>query len=228
MKVFAMDTSSQNASVAVIDDNKILGEFSVNSKNTHSQTIMPMTDELLKKCGLTLKDIDVFAVCTGPGSFTGVRIGMSAVKTLCQALSKPIIGVTSLDTLSSNFECLKDVVIAPVIDARGGNVYNALYLNGEKIENERVININSLVAELDGKNTVFCGDGIVPYRENILSKSTNTVAPSHLAMQSASSVAFCALKRANLNDYDNFYSLLPVYLRKSQAERELEEKLKQE
>ncbi len=225
MTVFAMDTTSTNATVAIIDDNKILGEFSVNSKNTHSQTIMPMTDEILKKCNMELGDIDVFAVCTGPGSFTGVRIGMSAVKTLCQALGKPIIGVTSLDALAANYDGFKDTYICPIIDARGGNVYNAVYFNKERICDNRIINIDDLAKELSGKNTVFLGDGIVAHKDKIEKEPCFKIAPSHFSMQKASSVAYCALYRAQNNDFDNLYTLLPVYLRKSQAERELENKL---
>ncbi len=224
MKIFAIDTASTNASVAIIDDYKILAEFSVNSKNTHSQTIMPMCDEVLKKCNLTLDDIDVFSVCTGPGSFTGVRIGMSAVKTLCQALNKSIIGVTSLDSLSANYEGYKDTYICPVIDARGARVYNAVYYNGEKITEDRVIDIDELLCELSGKNTIFLGDGILAYKDKITAYEEFSLAPSNFSMQKASSGAFSALKRAKNNDFDNLYSLTPVYLRKSQAERELEEK----
>ena len=100
MNVFAMDTSSLTASVAILNDDKLLGEYTVSNKLTHSQTVMPMTDELLKTLNMSLDDIDVFAVCVGQGSFTGLRIGMATIKTFGQALSKKDIGVTSLDAIA--------------------------------------------------------------------------------------------------------------------------------
>ena len=116
MRIFAMDTSTLTATVAVLDEDKVLGEYTLCDKLTHSQTIMPMTDEILKKLNISLEDIDVFSVCVGPGSFTGLRIGMATVKTFSQALSKPIIGVSSLDAIAYNFVYNDIYTIAPIID----------------------------------------------------------------------------------------------------------------
>ena len=132
MYIFAMDTSSVTATVAVLTEDKLLGEYSVSDRLTHSRTILPMADELLKNLNIDLKDIDVFSVCVGPGSFTGLRIGMATVKTFAQTLSKPIIGVSSLDALGYSFHMTDDTVICPIVDARRDEVYNALYSYGRK------------------------------------------------------------------------------------------------
>ena len=228
MNIFAMDTSSLTATVAVLSDEKLLGEYSVSNKLTHSRTILPMTDELLGNLSMTLKDIDVFAVCVGPGSFTGLRIGMATVKTFAQTLDKPIIGVSSLDAIAYNFAYAEDYIICPIVDARRGEVYNALYHNGEKSVYDRALPLEELLCELEGKKVIFCGDASIAYQDEILSRSESSwkLAPQTHVLPRASSAAYIAYLRAQKQDYDNLFALEPVYLRKSQAERELEEKNK--
>lgn len=228
MKIFAMDTSTLTASVAVLDDNRLLGEYTVSDKLTHSQTIMPMTDSLLKSLGSKLEDIDAFAVCLGPGSFTGLRIGMATVKSFSQVLNKPIIGVSSLDAVAYNFCHAEDVIICPMIDARRDEVYTSFYKNGEKLIDDKAIHIDELLDELGGKKVIFCGDAVSVHNERIKSRDNEEwkTAPCHMLLPKASSVAYSALKRAQMEDFDDAYTLNPVYLRKSQAERELEEKNK--
>ena len=225
MNIFAMDTSTLTATVAVLSDEKLLGEFSVSNKLTHSVTIMPMTDSLLKSASLALNDIDVFAVSVGPGSFTGLRIGMATVKTFAQALGKPIIGVSSLDAAVGNFALAKGLV-CPMFDARRSEVYNAVYKDGSKICQDRAIHTDALFNELSGKEVVFAGDGAIIHSEKIKSMGESgwSIAPQHLILPKASSVAYAALKRAQKGDFDDVYTLNPVYLRKSQAEREREER----
>lgn len=227
MNILAMDTSTLTATVAVMNENRLVGEFTVCNKLTHSQIIMPMLDELLKKISLDISDIDVFATSVGPGSFTGLRIGMASIKTLAQALDKPIVGVSSLDAVAENF-CCTDYMICSIMDARHGEVYNALYLNGEEITESRAININALLGELENKKVIFAGDGALIYGELINSFGNKDwrTAPPNLIMPRASSVAASALKRAQKGDYDSPFTLNPSYLKKSQAERELEEKNK--
>lgn len=228
MNIFAMDTSSLTATVAVLSDDKLLGEYTVSNKLTHSQTILPMTDELFKGVSMTLNDMDVLSVCVGPGSFTGLRIGMATVKTFSQALSKPIIGVSSLDAIAYNFYGADDYIVCPIIDARRDEVYNALYLNGEKTVPDRALHIDALLEELSGKKVIFAGDGVLVQKERIISKENEkwTIAPQNLLLPKASSVAYSAYQRAQKGDYDDCFTLNPVYLRKSQAERELEERQK--
>lgn len=228
MKIFAMDTSTLTASVAVLDEDKLLGEYTVSEKLTHSQTIMPMADSLLSSLGSSLKDMDAFAVCLGPGSFTGLRIGMATVKSFSQVLNKPVIGVSSLDAAAYNFCYAEDVIICPMIDARRNEVYTSFYKNGEKLIDDKAIHIDELLQELGGKKVIFCGDASKVHEDRIKSRTCEEwkIAPCHLMLPKASSVAYSALKRAKKGDFDDAYTLNPVYLRKSQAERELEEKNK--
>lgn len=225
MNIFAMDTSSLTATAAILSDEKLIGEFTVSNKLTHSATIMPMTDTLLKTASLTLDDIDVFAVSVGPGSFTGLRIGMATVKTLAQAKNKPIIGVSSLRAVSESF-AFTDCIICPMTDARRDEVYNALYLNGEELEADRALHIDALLDSLAGKKVIFAGDGVLIHRERIEARQESgwRIAPPNLLLPKASSVAYAALGRALKNDFDDVYTLNPVYLRKSQAEREREQR----
>jgi len=228
VNVFAMDTSSLTATVAVMNNEKLLGEYTVSNKLTHSQTILPMTDELIKNVSMTLNDIDVFSVCIGPGSFTGLRIGMATVKTFAQALSKPIIGVSSLDAVAYNFFGADDYIICPIVDARRGEVYNALYRLENKIMPDRALSLDALFDELSGKKVIFCGDASISYRDRITNRNESQwiIAPKTQLLPKASSVAQVAFERAQNGDFDDVYTLEPVYLRKSQAERELEEKNK--
>ncbi len=221
MKILAMDTSSANATVCISDENKIIGEYTVSNDRAHSQIIMPMLNDLLNNCSMTIKDIDVFAVALGPGSFTGLRIGIAAMKTLAQSLSKPIIGASSLDEIAFSFFGT-DKIVCPILDARRNEVYNAMYLDGKKIVAERVIDFDEVLIELADKNVIFSGDASVKYRNKILSFNNPNwhIAPSCLSMQRASALASIAAERAKDENYDNLYDLSPLYLRLSQAERE--------
>ncbi len=222
MIILGMDTSSVNACVAVMNDERILGEYTVSHDRTHSQIIMPMLDNMLKNCGITIEDIDVFAAATGPGSFTGLRIGISTVKTFAQVLSKPVVGVSSLESLAANVTF--DGLVCPIADARRDRVYNALYRGGNCIAEPRVTPVDELAEELKGQRVMFLGDGMLKYSEQIIGASPDTFlsAPTHLNMQNAASLCACAYRRAAKGDFDNLYSLEPLYLRKSQAEQELE------
>ena len=228
MNVMAMDTSSLTATVAVLNDEKLLGEFTISNKLTHSQTILPMTEKLLSMLGMSLDEIDVFAVCVGPGSFTGLRIGMATVKTFAQTLNKPIIGISSLDAIAYNLSYNDDFIICPIVDSRRNEVYNALYNCGVKILEDRHLHIDDLLVELQGKKVIFAGDAVMLHRERIetLKESGWRIASNHLLLPSAASAAYCAYKKAIEGQFDDPYTLNPVYLRKSQAERELEEKIK--
>ena len=166
MIILAMDTSSANAAVAVMNDKKLIGEYIISNDRTHSQIIMPLLEDLLIKCGIKVADVNVFAVATGPGSFTGLRIGMASVKTLAQMCGKPVIGVSSLDSLAENCSLFSGLV-CPIIDARRGEVYNALYRGGDKICDERVINLEQLLADIRDEQVIFCGDGVVSYSDII-------------------------------------------------------------
>lgn len=224
MNILAIDTSSVVASVSVLKDGITAGEYSVNNGKTHSQIIVPLVCQVLNKAGITLDDVDIFAVALGPGSFTGLRIGVATAKTFAQVKGKQIIGISSLDSLYVNGCFYNDVVICPIIDARRGNVYNAVYKNGEKLKKDRLISLDSLFEELGQQKVVFLGDGAIKHKEKILSNFGDNAVflPEHLSMQKSSSVAYLAKQRAERKEYDNLYNLSPIYVRSSQAERELE------
>ena len=221
MKILAMDTSSVNATVAVGDENRILGEFTIAGDRAHSQIIMPMLEELLSKCKLSVGDIDVFAVALGPGSFTGLRIGIAAMKTFASSLGKKIIGISSLDEVAENFT-LTDKFICPIFDARRNDVYNAVYKNGEKLTSDRICHIDTVLSEMADKEVIFSGDAVGKYKEKILSFGNPNwhIAPMHLSMQGAPALISAALKRYEKNDFDDINEISPIYIRPSQAERE--------
>lgn len=229
MKVLAIDTSSAVAAVAVIDDDKLLGEYIINHKKTHSQKLMPMLRELLGTLELATGDIDVLAVAKGPGSFTGLRIGIAAVKGLAFALQKPVAAVSSLEAMAYNLP-ICDMPIAPIMDARNNQVYNGIYSlsNGEisTIRKPRAIELEALINEVKAgdRPTVFLGDGISPYGEQLKSQLGELciLAPQSVNMQRAASIAVLGYKMANRGELITADELVPFYLRKPQAQRELE------
>lgn len=224
MKILAIDTSALTATAAVLADDTLLGEISTTTKLTHSQTIMPMIDELLKKVSLDISDIDLFACSQGPGSFTGLRIGIGTVKGLAYGLGKKVVGVSTVEALAHNI-AFTDCVISPIMDARRGQVYNALYkYNNGKLECKeapRALSVEELCSELTEK-TIFVGDGVRVHREKIsaLLGDKALFAPPQNCLQRAGSVAYAALNKEALDAAE----LTAVYLRKPQAEREREEK----
>ena len=197
MKILAIDTSALTATAAIISDGTLLGEMSITTKLTHSQTIMPMIDELLKKVSLDISDIDLFACSEGPGSFTGLRIGIGTIKGLAYGLGKPVVGVSTLEALAHNIS-YTDFLIAPIMDARRGQVYNAVYkYEGEKlvcVTEPRALSVEELCEELTEK-TIFVGDGVKVYKEKIaeLLGEKAFFAPPQNQLQRAGSVAFAAL-----------------------------------
>lgn len=231
MKILALDSSATAASVALLEDNFVLGEFFVNTKYTHSQTLVPMIKNLLNVTCVDIKDIDLFSVNVGPGSFTGIRIGVSAVKGMALALSKPCVPVSTLLSLAYNLKNY-DGLICACMDARCNQVYNALFeVSGGEIKrltDDRAILIDDLAEELKGfsKKIILVGDGailcynklheLLPYLE--LSDNNNRY-------QRASSVAKIAFGDYNCGKSVKAAELLPKYIRMPQAERELKKKL---
>jgi len=220
----AIDTSSQAASAAIVEDGIVAGEFFVNAKLTHSQTIMPMVDSLINCTRLSLDSIDAFAVSTGPGSFTGLRIGIAAVKGLAHALKKPVYAVSTLEGLAYNLSMVNGI-ICPVMDARCNQVYTAFFeCENSKItrlSEDMAISIDELEQKINSykKTVFFVGDG-ANLCYNILSNKCNIVLCSSLIMhQRAASVgAAAALGGLQLLSPSE---LAPSYLRLPQAQREL-------
>ncbi len=224
MNILAIDTSALTATVAIVSDDILLGEISTTTKLTHSQTVMPMIDELLKKVSLDISDIDLFACSEGPGSFTGLRIGIGTIKGLAYGLGKEVVGVSTLEALAQNI-AFTDLLISPIMDARRGQVYNALYKwNEGRLEclcPPRALSVEELCSGIDEK-TVFVGDGVRVYKEKItelLGEKAFFAPPQH-CLQRAGSVAFAALSK----EPTDAATLTAVYLRKPQAEREREER----
>ena len=227
MRILAVDTSSNVATAAIMDGDKLVCEFVLNNKMTHSQTIMPIIDECFKKSELTPGDIDLFAVAEGPGSFTGLRIGVTTVKGLAHAVNKPVVGVNTLEAMAYNLPFCT-YIICPIMDARRAQVYNAVY----KFENDelttvkepRAISLEELLCEIEemGVQVVFLGDGVPVHKESIKEKLKDKAmfAPGNVGMQRASGVCLAAAGKEAVH----YSRLAPVYLRKSQAERELEER----
>lgn len=230
MKVLAIDTATESATCAVIEDNKLLGEITYNNKKQHSVIIMPMVDEILKNLKLDINDIDGFAVSKGPGSFTGLRIGAANIKGICQGINKPFVGVSSLDALAYNM-AFTEGIICPILDALRGNVYTALYHfdRDELIKDTdyMIISVEELLKLLVEKNKSvhFIGDGIYKYKDLIYSGIPESLlAPAHLNVVKASALAELGMKLLRAGVSDNIYSFAPEYFRKSQAERELDKK----
>ena len=227
MNILSIDTSAQVASVCILDETGILSEFNVNVKLTHSQTLMPMCEAALDCAKISLEQIGTFAVSAGPGSFTGVRIGVSAVKGLAASSGKPCIPVSTLEGLAYNLQPESGILCA-AMDARCAQVYNALFRwedgSLRRLCEDRAVSIEALGKELEqfGENIFLVGDG-ADLCYNKLKEALPSLerVPPHLRFQRAASVGLAALERAKAGKTCTAAELMPVYLRLPQAEREL-------
>lgn len=233
MKILAIDSSSLVASVAVVENDILLAEYTINFKKTHSQTLLPMIKEITDMIELDLNDIDAIAVSAGPGSFTGLRIGSATAKGLGLALDKMIIPVPTTAGMAYNFYGLNDdTVVCPIMDARRSQVYTGIYaFVGEEFVThmeQDAADINDLINHINelGKKVIFVGDGIPVFRNIICEKSTVPVmfAPAHLNRQRAGAIGVLAAGLYENGVVETAAEHKPDYLRKSQAERELAEK----
>ncbi len=229
MKILALDSSAKPASASIFEDEKILGSFYINTEQTHSQTLMPMIEALLKNTCIKIRDIDLFCVSKGPGSFTGIRIGMSVIKGLAIAYNKPCIGISTLSALAYNIKYFNGI-ICPVMDARCHQVYNALFecKNGcmERLTEDRAIDIDILSQELINFEKIInlVGDGaFICYNELKNKINSINIAPEHMRYQNSNSVAYLAYNHISSHPEQttSAQKLCPEYLRLSQAEREL-------
>lgn len=234
MKILALDTSAKVSSVSIVTEEKVLAEFTVQLNLTHSQTIMPMCEQLLNCCQISLEEIDAFAVAKGPGSFTGLRIGLSAVKGMAYALKKPCIAVSTLDALSINGKQF-DGIICCVMDARCNQVYNALYESRKnsftKLTEDRALFIEELSQELKQLHqpVLLVGDGaLLCYNKLIDQLPDLYLAAENNRYQRASSVGLAALEKAQRGEFISASDLIPQYLRLPQAQRERMKKLEEQ
>lgn len=233
MKILAFDSTATAASVAICDNGKVLAEFLVNAGLTHSRTLAPMLDAVLKNTDSSLKDVDALAISNGPGSFTGVRIGVAVAKGIAFAENLPCFEISTLESMAYNL-ILTDCVVCAAMDARCAQVYNAMFeiKYGEvyRLCDDRPIAIADLKSELNdkyqGKRIILVGDGAeLCFKEFMDTKLSVELAPDALRFQRASSVALSAFAKLNSGEKPKSASqLLPMYLRLSQAERELKKK----
>ena len=225
MKILSIDTSSKICGVAVLEDTKQIKEISQNNGLTHSETLMPIIKNTLSEVNLTLNDIDLIVCDKGPGSFTGIRIGVATAKAFSDSLDIQAIGITSLEALAYNIQ--NDGVICSLIDAKNDNVYVGIF---EKIDEQYILkrnfsaeSISDVLNELKDAEytTTFVGDGAIQYKEKILEVLPN----SNFVDNNDISAYNMGLAGFNHFKCKDFPDVLPLYLRKPQAERMLEEKL---
>lgn len=234
MKILALDSSGLVASVAVVENDVTIAEYTVNYKKTHSQTLLPMLDEIKRMIELDLNSIDAIAIASGPGSFTGLRIGAATAKGLGLALDLPIIPVPTVDSLAYNLYG-SEKMICPLMDARRNQVYTGLYtFEGGAlvtIEPQCAVDIAEIVGRMNeiGKEVIFLGDGVSVYREKLaeLTKVPYDFAPSCCNRQRAACVAALGEKLYQAGIVQNAAQHTPDYLRLSQAERERNQKSKE-
>lgn len=231
MKILGIDSSGLVASVAVVEDDVMLAEYTVNYKKTHSQTLLPMLKEIADMISLDLASVDAIAVAAGPGSFTGLRIGSATAKGLGLALDKPIISVPTVDGLAYNLYGTEKR-ICPLMDARRNQVYTGIYeFQGDRlqvIEPQMAVAVSEIVRKIneDGREVVFLGDGVPVYR-TFLEKEVKvpfSFAPAHANRQRAGAIAALGERYFAAGQMESAAEHKPEYLRLSQAERERQEK----
>ncbi len=228
MRIFALESSAGPASAALTEDGKLLAEFYMNTRLTHSQTLMVMAEHLLRLTGTDLKAVDAFAVANGPGSFTGVRIGVSCLKGLAFGQDVPCVGVSTLRAMAENLRH-EDCVVCAAMDARVGQVYNALFRaeNGTvaRLTEDRALPLDALREECAqfGNQLVLVGDGAALCYETFRTFGARLAAEG-ARYQRASGVALAAAEMIEAGEYVSAEALRPAYLRLPQAERELKAK----
>ncbi len=231
MKILALDSSSLTASVAVVEDDITIAEYTVNYKKTHSQTLLPMLDEIIRMTEQDLKTMDAIAIAAGPGSFTGLRIGSATVKGLAEALGKPIVSVPTVDGLAGNLYGT-DKVICPLMDARRNQTYTGLYEFVKKdetyemhcISQQCAVDLTEIVEAVNelGREVIFLGDGVPVFKDKIkkLVSVPYSFAPNTCNRQRAAVIGFIGMQLLKQGKCEMAVSHAPEYLRLSQAERE--------
>ena len=226
MKILAIDSSTTPASVAITEDASPIGEFTININRTHSEKLLPLVDALLDATGLSVSDMDAFAISIGPGSFTGLRIGMSAAKLMAQTTGKPLIGVKTLEALAKNVSVFNGYC-CPMLDARNNTVYTALYkcANGacEEIMPADALRIDDCISKLNALDlpVIICGE-YSKYHDMLLAATNNVnvlFAPVHVASQRAVSCAVLAYEQYKKGQITSPEDIIPLYVRESQAEQ---------
>lgn len=227
MKILGLDSSGIVASVAIVEDDVLIAEYTVNYKKTHSQTLLPMLDEIAKMTELDLNSIDAIAVAAGPGSFTGLRIGSATAKGLGLALKKPLIAIPTVEGLAYNLYDISGL-ICPIMDARRKQVYTGIYRFTDHqlkvVEDQMAVPMETVIEKLNqyGEAVTFLGDGVPVFHELIAEKMTvpYSFAPAHVNKQRAAAVAALGEIYYRQGKTETAMEYVPDYLRVSQAERE--------
>lgn len=226
MRIVGIDTSTKICGIGIVEDQEIIAEYNFRVSDTHSNQLMPLVDEILKRLDLKIDQIDAFAVALGPGRFTGLRIGVATVKGLGYALKKPIVGVPTLDLLANNLKFV-DRLICPIMDARQNEVYTAIYQGGKELQRMSdylCLPIKKLIEMLNGP-AIFLGDATDKYLDVIKSSAKDAIIVEHVFdLPRGANVAMLGAKRLQSEGEekqifkDNVFTLTPLYIRKSQAE----------
>lgn len=231
LTILAVDSSAKAASAAILRDSKILGEFFVNSGFTHCETLLPMIDDMLRRCRISMGEVDCFAVSTGPGSFTGIRIGVCTIKGLAAPRGVPCIGVSTLEAAAMGVTDMEGIACC-VMDARRDQFYNALFsVHGGKVNRlceDRAVSADILQTELQNfkEPVILVGDGAELCYNNMQNIRNVGIASVSSRLQRAAGVAMVAADKAKIGQTVSPEKLVPVYLRPSQAERERAERVK--
>ena len=231
MIVLSMDSSSLVTTVALLMDEHLLGEFTLNFKREHSVILMEKIEMLLNDCNIDISEVDGFVVSKGPGSFTGLRIGMSTVKGLSMGSNKPYVSISSLDALAYSLINFNGI-ICPIMDALRDSVFTSMYKNNngklEQILDYSALSLVELAQKSNDLNCpiIFTGDGVYKYKDYIKENIPNALfAPNHLSVVKASSLAELGMEKLKNGEFDDINSA-PLYLKKPQAERELEQRMR--
>lgn len=230
MRIIGLDSATQVASVAVVEDDKLLAELTFNMKKNHSERLMPMLALMLEEIGMDLDDITGFAVAVGPGSFTGLRIGLATMKSLAYVKDKPILAVPTLDGLAANLEGCQGI-ICPILNARRNEVYTALYRwNGnchQRLTKYMATGLAALakIIAKEGSGVTFLGDGVPLYRKTLESLIPQArFATSSNAICRGAHIARLGLDKLKQGQVSDYFSLEPLYIRESEAEVKWREK----
>ena len=231
MLILGVDSTAVTASVAIaeVKAGELISHsvFTVKNKMTHSENLMPMVDHVLQVYGKEVSDLELLAVNAGPGSFTGVRIGVATVKGLAFPKGLPCAPVSTLDSLAQNLKDIPGTVCA-LMDARRNQFYYAIYENGNRLTPNSCGSLEEISAQLAGKNAMLCGDGAAVFASLFEGECPHTVANPVIREQNALSVALCGYRMYTEGNAVSGKELRPIYLRVPQAERERLERLKGE
>lgn len=220
MKILAIDTSSEICSTSILENENVIDENNLDNGKTHSENLMPLVEELLNRNSIKLADIDLIACSVGPGSFTGIRIGVSSVKAIAEVLGVPVASITSLETLSKNVISNDAATIVSMIDARNNQVYCGIFdENYDKKEEYIADSIENVIEKLKiYTNIIFVGNGALVHKELLEANFVDAKFEEN-SKQSASNVGKLGYKKFKQDEILNADTIIPIYLRKSQAER---------